>query len=131
MKTVKKSNMYKSVKMVATFLCLVGVATYAISDGVSTASESREQSLLSTFTEKEAAAHFEGKVPFKITFDSKQFVGPMESYTWNFGDGEMAQGAVISHTFLSAGTYSVILTAKHNTGQIHQEQVTVSVAPKQ
>ena len=39
------------------------------------------------------------------------------SYDWSFGDGSIASGKVISHTFAAAGTYSVKLTVKDKAGQ--------------
>ena len=122
-------------KSVYTFLVLLGVSTYLLSNGVSTASQSNNSELLPSFTTSEVArddkASLAGKAPFQVTFDSKQLVGPMESYSWNFGDGEMAQGPVASHIFITEGTYSVTLIAKAKTGQVHEEQVTVNVTSKQ
>jgi len=135
MKTGNKRNMSLSGKSVFTFLVLFGASTYLLSNGVSKASQSNNSELLPSFTTSEVArddkASFAGKAPFQVTFDSKQLVGPMESYSWNFGDGEMAQGPVASHIFITEGTYSVTLIAKAKTGQVHEEQVTVNVTSKQ
>lgn len=38
------------------------------------------------------------------------------SYTWDFGDGATATGAVVSHTFRAAQTYSVTLTVTNDRG---------------
>ncbi len=38
------------------------------------------------------------------------------SYSWNFGDGSTATGAVVSHTFLVQQTYSVTLTITNEFG---------------
>ena len=46
------------------------------------------------------------------TFDgagSSDLDGSITGYTWNFGDGTTAQGAVVSHVY-AAGTYAVTLT---------------------
>ena len=143
MKIIKKGRKINTVKIGAAVLCILGVTTFALSDGISTASESKEQSLLTAFTggENEALlpeslkvveeADFKGKAPLQIKFDSKQFVGPMNSYDWNFGDGEMAKGAIASHTFVLAGTYHVTLTTKTSTGMTHQKNIFVSVEPKE
>ena len=128
-------NMSMSGKSIFAFLLLLGMSTYLLSNGISTASQSNNNELLPRFAANgvsdDNAVSFGGKAPFQVTFDSKQLIGPMESCTWNFGDGEIAQGAVASHIFLTEGTYSVTLTAKENTGQVHQEELTVSVTSRQ
>jgi hypothetical protein len=140
---MKKRTMRKAIKMAAAALCLLGVTIYALSGGFSTASESKENSIFSAFGDGDSDLQlpdslkiqedvdFEGKAPFQITFNSNQFVEPMESYSWNFGDGEMATGAVASHTFVSAGRYYVTLIAKQKSGQVHQKRISVFVEPKQ
>ena len=122
-------------KSMYTFLVLLGATTCLAANGVSTASQSHNSELLPSFTTSKIAsvdnASLVGKAPYHVTFDSKQLVGSMESYTWNFGDGEMAQGPVADHVFTSEGTYAVTLTAKAKTGQVHEEQVLVNVTSKQ
>lgn len=120
-------------KVVFTFIVLFSASTCLLSDGVLVASQSQNNEVPS-FTKSKTAGEdttsLAGKAPYHATFNSKQLVGPMESYSWNFGDGEMAQGAVASHVFLSPGTYAVTLTAKAKTGQIHEEKVIVNVTSK-
>jgi len=101
----------------------------------STASQSNNNELLPYVTTSAAAdedtASLVGKAPYRVTFDSKQLVGPMESDTWNFGDGEITQGPVASHVFISEGTYAVTLIAKAKTGEVREEQVIVNVTSRQ
>ena len=147
MKKENKATMPLSVKILIGVLIVFGSTTYLLSNNVSSASESSANSQFSTFNvsatdektklstaaiqyEPNIKAEFKGKAPLQVTFDSRKLVGPMESCTWNFGDGEMAQGPVASHIFTSEGIYSVTLVAKRKTGQIHQEQLTVSVTPQ-
>jgi PKD repeat protein len=40
------------------------------------------------------------------------------SYTWNFGDGHLGNGAVVSHTYSSVGTYDAIVTATNTVGEL-------------
>jgi len=143
MKIRNKRNTFASLKMAAAFIGILGIVTFALSDTISTTSESTEDSLLSASTggENEALlpeslriveeADYEGEVPLQIKFDSKQFVGPMENYDWNFGDGEMGQGAVASHTYTSAGIYQVTLTTTEESGMTHKKKILVSVEPKE
>jgi plastocyanin len=42
--------------------------------------------------------------------------GSVTGYSWTFGDGTTGSGAVVSHAFTPAGTYSVTLTVTDNGG---------------
>ncbi|GAA1732208.1 hypothetical protein GCM10009809_29630 [Isoptericola hypogeus] len=42
--------------------------------------------------------------------------GSVESYAWDFGDGEAGTGATTSHTYDAAGTYQVTLTVTDDDG---------------
>lgn len=54
------------------------------------------------------------------TFDATGSVAgdaPIKTYSWDFGDGGTATGAVTTHTYAAAGIYNVKLTV---TDQLHQ-----------
>jgi len=54
-----------------------------------------------------------------ITFDassSSDSDGTIVSYQWDFGDGEMAAGSKVEHTYTSQGKYKVTLTVTDNDG---------------
>ncbi len=55
--------------------------------------------------------------------------GTVESWSWDFGDGETAEGRTATHTYASAGTKTVQLTVRDNSGLVsrHSAQVEVSV----
>jgi len=53
--------------------------------------------------------------------------GTISSYAWNFGDGNTASGANVSHTFSAAGTYSVQLTVTDNDGASNTSSTDVTV----
>lgn len=49
-----------------------------------------------------------------------------DTYTWDFGDGNTAEGKDVEHTYTVAGVYDVILTAQNKCGaQIKTESLTV------
>lgn len=58
---------------------------------------------------------------------SKDGDGTIASYAWTFGDGGTATGASPTHTYASAGTYSVTLTVTDNGGATNA--VTHQVSP--
>ena len=45
--------------------------------------------------------------------------GSIASYSWNFGDSSSGSGAVVSHTYNTAGTYDVSLTVTDDRGGQH------------
>lgn len=51
-----------------------------------------------------------GDIPLTVQFDAAGSTGPIDSYAWNFGDGQSGSGVSPSHTFTAPGTYTVELT---------------------
>jgi len=69
-----------------------------------------------------------------ITFDgtaSYDLDGTVVSYSWAFGDGATGTGAVVTHSYALAKTYSVILTVTDNGGVTGStsSQVTITDRP--
>lgn len=51
-----------------------------------------------------------------ITFAARAVDGTHINYTWDFGDGNVEAGPVLSHVYLTPGIYQVILTAENDLG---------------
>ena len=68
-----------------------------------------------------------------VSFDGSNSQVPDEkadSYEWDFGDGETATGAVVSHRFkgiVGLKKYTVVLAVKGNAGEVSTDEATVTV----
>ncbi|KYK19979.1 hypothetical protein AYK24_04520 [Thermoplasmatales archaeon SG8-52-4] len=59
------------------------------------------------------------KTEEKVLFDGSASYDPdgfIESYEWDFGDGNIGNGMIISHKYYDAGVYNVTLTIKDDGG---------------
>jgi plastocyanin len=68
-----------------------------------------------------------------VTFDasdSTSNVGIILSYNWNFGDGEIGTGKIVTHTYTLAGNYMVILNVTNSLGEWDIESKQITVKPK-
>lgn len=73
-----------------------------------------------------------GLVPLAVAFDGSASSAPggsIVSYTWSFGDGGSATGVTTSHTFNSAGSYTVSLTVTDGDGIAAPATTAVTVYP--
>ena len=64
-----------------------------------------------------------------VTFDASGSYddGTIVSYTWHFGDGTPASGAVVTHQFRLEGVYSVVMTSTDDTGMQDRLRVQITV----
>ena len=63
------------------------------------------------------------------TFDASASAdsdGTVASYAWDFGDGAMATGAMVTHAYGAAGDFSVVLTVTDDDGATASETQTVT-----
>lgn len=65
------------------------------------------------------------QIPFSGA-DSVDVYG-ISSYEWDFGDGSFASGEEVSHTYRTAGVYTVTLTVTNFTNRIASKKETVNV----
>jgi PKD repeat protein len=72
-----------------------------------------------------------GNPPLLVIFDASGSTDDrgIASYSWNFGDGSTSSEVVVSHTFVEAGTFIVILTVTDYFGNsdIATKVITVGV----
>ena len=76
------------------------------------------------------ASNGNGVAPMAVTFDgsrSSDADGTIASYSWNFGDGGLASGALVNHSFATAGSYTVTLTVTDNQGATAQSHTVITV----
>ncbi|MDN3637680.1 S8 family serine peptidase [Simiduia curdlanivorans] len=77
------------------------------------------------------APHF--VVPATVHFDASDSTdadGSIASYHWNFDDGSIGQGPVVSHIFDTAGVYDVVLTLTDNRGALSTASRTLTVVTR-
>ncbi len=70
-------------------------------------------------TARLTASVTEGTIPLEVLFDGSTSTDPENSaltYSWNFGDGSSDQGATVSHTYTSPGTFTATLTVTDDSG---------------
>ncbi len=89
----------------------VGFSDYAIADFQTTQSASNPR----TYT-------FDGTL-------SQSFGGSVSSYEWDFGDGAMATGSIVTHTFAQSGTYQVRVKVTDSQGNTDEEVQQTIVFP--
>lgn len=79
-----------------------------------------------------AGGPYSGLVNIPITFDGTgsfdSDAGGIVSYAWDFGDGGTATGAILQHTYVAAGTYTVTLTVFDSDGNVASNQTTATVS---
>lgn len=65
-------------------------------------------------------SEMKGCVPFTTTFTDKSTTvdGSLQSFSWDFGDGEASQngGSVVNHVYNKSGVYGITLTVTDNHG---------------
>jgi PKD repeat protein len=71
-----------------------------------------------------------GTLPLRVELDagdSQDPDGQIVEYSWDFGDGQTATGALVEHTYLAAGCHQVSLTVTDDAGNAHQSATKIFV----
>ncbi len=79
----------------------------------------------------EAGPDVSARVNETVAFDgtgSSDSVGAIASYDWDFGDGNTASGAQVSHTYAAEGSYTVTLTARDDQGASAQDSCQAAIS---
>ncbi len=72
-----------------------------------------------------------GQEPLTVSFDASQSTDPNDDitgYYWDFGDGNTDSGVTVTHTYSTAGTYTVTLTVVDSNGFTDNDTVVISVS---
>jgi len=93
--------------------------TLTVTDGVGGSSTSTTTATILTAPVASAGGPYTGNVGQSITFNSSGTTGPSGqtlSYAWNFGDGTTGNGVSPTHSYSSAGSFTVSLTVTDSVG---------------
>ncbi len=119
-------DMVKGTQSAATIVSPIVADASAVTANLVHSSGTVNQAPIASFL----ASASTGTAPIAINFDatdSQDPEGAIASYSWSFGDGAVGLGALVSHTFSSAGTYPVTLTVKDDTGVSSSSSKTITV----
>ncbi len=66
----------------------------------------------------------------EITFNAEKSTpaNQISRYVWDFGDGNTAEGNIVTHTYNKAGTYTATLTIYNDKGETTTDTVSVEVS---
>lgn len=114
------------------------IASLTVTDGKG-GSAQKTQTISVTSTEVNTppvasftASALSGVAPFTLSFDgsaSSDADGDALSYSWDFADGNVGSGAIVSNTFVTSGTYSVLLTVSDGKGGLDTTSASIIVEP--
>jgi PKD repeat protein len=110
-----------------TYTVTLTVKTYSDCDTTFTANVTVIESPVANFTFQNVC--LDSAMTF-INQSSTPAGTTIDSILWDFGDGNTASGAVVNHTYQSAGAYTVTLTVINSAGCTNTTQKQVTVHPR-
>lgn len=66
----------------------------------------------------------------RCTFDAREITienASIQTYEWDFGDGDTGEGPLVNHTYTDPGTYEVTLSMTTDDGEARNRTQTVEV----
>jgi PKD repeat protein len=103
-----------------------GIGSYSITITVTRVVD--EAQLVTAPVADYTASVARGTAPLTVQFTSTT-TGSVDSYYWDFGDGGTSTLANPSHTFTTAGTYAVVLTATNAGGSTSARYSITATSP--
>ncbi|MEJ2559878.1 MAG: PKD domain-containing protein [Anaerolineae bacterium] len=102
-------------------------------DGASGQASATVSVITPTQLTADANGPYIGEVGAPVSFDGSGSTPPdvIQSYSWEFGDGQTGMGVVISHTYTATGTYTVTLTVADTNLQATDTTTATITAPNQ
>ena len=106
-----------------------GDTKHGTSRGTFNLSVVADQPPVASFTESATTAPTGTAISFDAS-TSHDPDGTIVSYSWNFGDGMTATGATTSHSYTTAGSYTVTLTVTDNSGSTGMSTATKTITDR-
>ena len=75
-----------------------------------------------------AASPVAGIAPLGVTLSA---TGDAASYRWDLGDGSLADGPVVRHTYAQPGSYTAVVTGASAAGETAQASIRIDVRARQ
>lgn len=78
--------------------------------------------------EPDLTARLSGSSPFKVTFDMAAAPETKKKYSWDFGDGELGEGSVVTNIYTKPGSFIATLTTSSSSSARLQNRFQIIVS---
>ena len=107
---------------------LIGLLAVLTLGAPAVAQDAENQPPTASFTVSDESPRQDQKLTFMA--DASDPDGSVDQIHWTFGQGTSKTGQEVSHTYLAAGTYQVVLTVTDDAGANTTASKTLEVAPR-